>query len=103
MAPTLKPGDRLVVRPAGRRGLAEGDIVAFDDPRPVDGRVLVKRVRAIGPAGIDVRGDNERASADSRSFGPVDPRSVLGRATYRYGPPGRAGPLGPRRPSCPKP
>jgi type IV secretory pathway protease TraF len=40
-----------------------------------------------------VEGDNRSSSTDSRHFGPVDRRAVLGRAVYRYGPPGRSGRL----------
>jgi inner membrane protease subunit 1 len=49
-------------------------------------------VRSLAPdARVDVRGDNEAASTDSRHFGPVPRRAVRGRVLYRYGPPARAG------------
>jgi nickel-type superoxide dismutase maturation protease len=94
MTPTLRPGDRLLVRRGG--GLREGDIVAVLDPRD-ERRILIKRVRGVSDAGIDVRGDNPGFSTDSRSFGPVAPRAVIGRAVYRYAPPGESGRLTPRR------
>ncbi len=88
MAPSLLPGDRLVV--LGCAGLRPGDVVAVEDPqRP--GLVLVKRVVALVDAGVEVAGDNAAASRDSRDFGPVPPGRVLGRAVYRYHPPQRAG------------
>jgi signal peptidase I len=90
MVPTLQPGDRLLLRRAGR--LRRGDIVALRDPRD-DLRIMIKRVRAVTPAGIDVRGDNPSRSTDSRTFGPVAPAAVLGRAWYRYAPRGRTGRL----------
>jgi len=40
-----------------------------------------------------VRGDNPDASTDSRVFGPVRRRAVIGRAVYRYWPPARRGTL----------
>jgi nickel-type superoxide dismutase maturation protease len=95
MAPTLQPGDRLLVLRRSRwrpPGVRVGDIVAVPDPRH-PGRVLVKRVKAVTPAGLDLRGDNPALSTDSRTFGPVAAGSVVGRAVYRYGPPGRAGRL----------
>ena len=84
MTPTLQPGDRLLVV-RGRRPRV-GDLVCLRDP---DGssRLLVKRVVAVLPTGIEVRGDNEAASRDSRRFGPVEPSRLTGRARYRYFPP----------------
>lgn len=88
MAPGFLPGDRLVVFRAGRP--APGQVVALIDPRDPD-RVLVKRVAAAGPAGIDVRGDNTAHSTDSRRFGPVAATAIIGRVVYRYAPPARVG------------
>lgn len=97
MVPTLAPGDRLLVlRLPARWPLHTGDLVAVPDPRPGPdgpGPLLVKRVVSSGPAGVEVAGDNASASTDSRAFGPVSRRSVVGRALYRYGPPGRSGRL----------
>jgi nickel-type superoxide dismutase maturation protease len=95
MMPTLAPGDRLLVVRLGRP--RPGDLVALRDPDE-PARLLVKRIKARGPAGVEVRGDNEAASRDSRVFGPVAPSRLLGRAVYRYFPPAQAGRL-PRRPS----
>lgn len=88
MSPTLEPGDRLVV--VACAGIRPGEVVALRDPRDA-GRVMVKRVQSVGPGGLEVRGDNAKASTDSRHFGPVPPASVLGRVVYRYHPPGRSG------------
>lgn len=83
MRPTLEPGDRLLVRLTNRARI--GDLVAVRDPREPE-RVMVKRVTAAGPGGLEVRGDNETASTDSRTFGAF-PRSLLvGVAVYRYAP-----------------
>jgi nickel-type superoxide dismutase maturation protease len=90
MAPTLTGGDRLLV--VRSRGLRIGDIVVVSDPRPGD-RVLVKRVVSVAGDAVEVVGDNPGSSTDSRSFGPVDRRAVMGRVVYRYGPPGRSGPV----------
>ena len=96
MAPTLLDGDRLVVlaRPVGPPVVpAVGAVVAAVDPRDPD-RVLVKRVSVVDRfAGtVELRGDDPGASTDSRDFGPVPLTSLVGRAVYRYGPPGRTGP-----------
>jgi nickel-type superoxide dismutase maturation protease len=96
MAPTLRPGDRLVLVPGARP--RPGDLVAVPDPR-ASHRLLVKRVVGAGPAGLELRGDAPAASTDSRAFGAVAPATVRGVAVYRYAPPDRAGWLG-RGPSA---
>jgi nickel-type superoxide dismutase maturation protease len=90
MRPALEPGDRLVVLPLPLR---VGAVVALEH----DGRVLVKRVVAVGEDGVVVHGYDAAASTDSRDFGPVPRSAILGRAIYRYAPRERAGrvPLGP--------
>jgi nickel-type superoxide dismutase maturation protease len=90
MMPALAPGDRLLVIHLGRP--RRGDLVALRDPAE-PGRLLVKRVAAVMPGGIEVRGDNQAESRDSRRFGLVAPSLLIGRAVYRYFPPPRAGSL----------
>lgn len=87
MRPALEPGDRLLVL---RARVRPGDVVSFRDPR-AGHRTMVKRAAARGPGGLTVLGDNAGASTDSRSFGPVDPSGVRGRAVYRYFPDSRRG------------
>ncbi len=94
MGPTLDQGDRLLVlRLPARWPIRPGAIVAVPDPRESTRRTLVKRVHALGPEGIDVRGDNAGSSTDSRHFGPVPRRAGVGLVVYRYGPPQRRGPV----------
>ncbi len=90
MRPALEPGDRLLVV-RGRRP-RPGDVVAVADPRQ-PARVVVKRVTAVGRAGVTVVGDNPAASTDSRHYGPVAPSTVRGRAVWRYWPETRRGRL----------
>ena len=90
MEPTLSPGDRLLVMHAGR--VKPGDLVALREPNDVS-RVIVKRVAAVRRGEVVVLGDNPEASTDSRFFGPVPERAVLGRVVRRYGPAGRDGPV----------
>jgi nickel-type superoxide dismutase maturation protease len=87
MAPTLLPGDRLLV--ARVTMPRRGEVVLAADPR--DGRrELIKRVAAIGPGGVELRGDDGGASTDGRTFGRVPVEAVRWRAVLRYWPPGRA-------------
>jgi signal peptidase I len=95
MAPTLLPGDRLLVVqwPAPLAPWpAPGQVVAVRDPRQ-PARVLVKRVGSVDRdrGTVEVLGDDAEASTDSRDFGPVPRSLVVGTAVYRYAPSGRVG------------
>jgi signal peptidase I len=103
MAPTLLPGDHLLVRPARR--LRRRDLVVVSDPDAA-GRWVVKRVVALpgetvvvdgrtleAGAGIVLLGDNAAHSTDSRTYGAVPLADVHGRVWYRYAPAERAGRL----------
>lgn len=94
MAPTLNPGDRMLV---ARLEPRPGDIVLARDPRDPR-RELIKRVRSIDRFGVLLRGDNPASSTDARTFGRVLPSAVTWRAVLRYWPPSRAGRV-PRNPS----
>jgi nickel-type superoxide dismutase maturation protease len=88
MMPLLAPGDRLLV--VRSRRPKPGQVVVLPDPRD-SSHLLVKRVAAASRGWVEVRGDNEGASTDSRDFGAVPAQSVRGRVLYRYGPAERSG------------
>lgn len=88
MRPAFEDGDRLLVGPPWR--LREGDVVVLAEPGG-EGLRAVKRVAAVGPGSVVVLGDNPGASRDSRAYGPVPRRAVLGRVWWCYHPPARAG------------
>jgi nickel-type superoxide dismutase maturation protease len=88
MLPGLRPGDRLIV--VRTDAPQPGDVVLAPDPRD-DRRELIKRVLAVGAAGVTVRGDNPDESTDARTFGAVPAISVRWRALLRYWPPDRLG------------
>jgi nickel-type superoxide dismutase maturation protease len=96
MAPSLLPGDRLVVESHTYQGRTArvGEVVLAADPRRPE-RELIKRVAAIdeGTASAELRGDDPAASTDSREFGAVPLSAIRWRAAFRYWPPGRAGRL----------
>ena len=87
MAPTLLPGDRLLVESLTyrRRAPRAGEVVLAVDPRAQEERELIKRVHAAGPA-LDLRGDAPGQSTDSRTFGAVPAGEVRWRAAVRYWP-----------------
>lgn len=97
MAPTLEPGDRVLVdlTAYARRDPERGDVALVVGP---GGAPLVKRVgervRAPGSeAGpfFLVLGDNPGRSLDSRTFGPVSCDRFRGRIVWRFWPPSRMG------------
>ncbi len=88
MLPVLAAGDRLLV--VVTRRVRAGDVVVVRDPAE-PGRLVVKRVLRVAAGAIEVRGDNAAASRDSRDYGPVPRRLVVGRACWRYHPQGRTG------------
>jgi nickel-type superoxide dismutase maturation protease len=87
MAPTLVPGDRLIVARAGPR---PGRIVLARDPRDRN-RELIKRVARVDGAGAWLVGDDPASSTDARTFGHVPVASIRWRAVVRYWPPRRVG------------
>lgn len=96
MAPSLLPGDRLLVESRTYRSRAPrpGEVVLAADPRKGD-RELIKRVASIDEAeeAADLRGDAPEASTDSRDFGAVPLSTIRWRAAFRYWPPARVGRL----------
>ncbi len=82
MAPTLLPGDRLLVVRAGPR---LGDVVLAPDPG-MPSRELIKRVASVDGDAVDLCGDNPVASTNAN----VATGNVRWRAVLRYWPPARA-------------
>ena len=90
MSPTVRHGDRLLVRRvAGPDGVRPGDVVlARFASRPE--LLVVKRVRRSVPGGHWVEGDNRLVTNDSRAYGPA---VVVGSVVARLWPrPGRLAP-----------
>ena len=87
MVPTLRSGDRLLVRRVRAPGaIRPGDVVLARFPSRPE-LLVVKRVRRTAPGGHWVEGDNQFLADDSRSFGTA---VVVGRVVLRLWPrPGR--------------
>ncbi|MFG2037258.1 S24/S26 family peptidase [Dactylosporangium sp. NPDC048998] len=80
MVPTLRAGDRILVRRT--RTARVGDlVVAVFRSRP--DLLVVKRVERVDGDGWWVVGDNPFGSDDSARYGPAD---VVGRVTFRWWP-----------------
>jgi signal peptidase I len=85
MRPTLKPGDFVLVNTWAYawRPPSKGELVVLRSPEE-PGRFLVKRVATVlASGGVVVVGDNAERSRDSRHFGPVARRNVVGRIVGR--------------------
>jgi nickel-type superoxide dismutase maturation protease len=86
MVPTLRAGDRLLVRRVRADRVRPGDVVLARFPTRPD-LLVVKRVRRAVDGGHWVEGDNPFVTDDSRTFGPA---VVVGRVVVRLWPsPGR--------------
>lgn len=83
MQPTLRPGDRLLIRFGGRP--RPGSIVIVRLPRRP---IAVKRVRSRAAAGgWDVRSDNPAVGTDSRVLGAIPDDDVVATVVCRLWPP----------------
>ncbi len=87
MSPTVRHGDRLLVRRVPPGQVAVGDVVLARFPSRPD-LLVVKRVHGLlGDGAVDVRGDNPLVTDDSRAYGPA---VAVGRVVARLRPrPGR--------------
>ena len=87
MTPTVRSGDRLLVRRVtGATMVRHDDVVLARFPARPE-LLVVKRVRHAVPGGHWVEGDNPFVTDDSRAFGPA---VVVGRVVGRLWPrPGR--------------
>jgi nickel-type superoxide dismutase maturation protease len=88
MEPALRNGDWWLVRRT--TAVTPGDVVVAQHPRRPDA-LVVKRVSHRGESGWWVLGDNPGASEDSRQFGEVPERNIIGRLVWRYHPVRRRG------------
>ena len=80
MLPTLAGEERVLVNRWGR--VKPGDIVIIRG----EGKDVVKRLAKITQQGYFVEGDNKEHSTDSRQFGPVEKKNIIGKVIFRYGP-----------------
>jgi phage repressor protein C with HTH and peptisase S24 domain len=86
MSPTVRSGDRLLVRRLPDGTAPPGAVVLARFPARPE-LLVVKRVRRPVPDGVWVEGDNPLVADDSRAFGPA---VAVGRVLFRLWPrPGR--------------
>ncbi len=76
MLPTINDGDLIIYKPINCT-LKEGQIVVLNSPQKIN-TLLIKRVHIINYLGVDLRGDNEFSSIDSRHFGLISQKEIIG-------------------------
>jgi len=81
MEPTYMGGDKLFVRESYRKPKV-GDVVVVKDPRGE--KLLLKRIESIKGKEIFVRGDSPQWSTDSRTFGAISGKAIVGKVIFRY-------------------
>ena len=82
MLPTLKNGDAVLINPKAK--LKRGDIVLANHPYKRSVKIL-KRIKEFTENGdLFLIGDNADESTDSRTFGAVRLKCVLGKVTYLW-------------------
>ncbi len=75
MEPAIREGSYVLVN-CWQRSLSLDDVVVV---RGIGGVMLVKRIKKIGKDGLFLLGDNRNRSIDSRKFGPLGMKSVIGK------------------------
>ena len=81
MEPAIRNGEWWVVRPARR--IRAGQVVAARHPQRPEMLVVKRVVRREGD-GWWLEGDNPQSSDDSRTFGAVPEKSIVGVLWWRY-------------------
>lgn len=82
MSPTFSEGKIVLVNKLAYlfKKPQKGEIVAARDPR--DGKVLIKRIHEIEAKQYFLRGDNPTHSTDSRSFGMIGRKEIIGKVIF---------------------
>lgn len=82
MFPTLHSGDIVIASslPYFFTTPKTNDIIICIDPR--NGKIMVKRIAKIDIKGFVVAGDNPGNSTDSRVFGHLNRRDIIGKVIY---------------------
>ena len=79
MLPYIAPNDLVIYKPikSNRFNWKKGSIVVANHPLQSETK-MIKRIYNVNSLGVDIRGDNEPFSNDSRQFGLVNNENILG-------------------------
>jgi len=81
MLPTLKDGDALLIAPNAQ--MNAGDIVLANHPFKKNSKILKRIGEITNDRRFFLIGDNKEESTDSRSFGAIQAKDILGKAVCR--------------------
>ncbi len=85
MMPSIHPGEIVIFKPTNKNKnpllIRNGSVIVLQHPL-LSNKVIIKRVYKVTSTGLEVRGDNAQSSTDSRQFGLVNTRQVLGVVEY---------------------
>lgn len=80
MEPTIHQGERVLVAKRWLLPITAGSIVILHHPQ--SSKVLLKRVKEIKGKMVFVVGDNMNESTDSRDFGWIEKKNIMGKITH---------------------
>ncbi|OGH38182.1 MAG: hypothetical protein A3B44_00825 [Candidatus Levybacteria bacterium RIFCSPLOWO2_01_FULL_38_21] len=78
MSPFLKPGDTVLISRFGK--IKIGDVVVFE----VNDKHYVKRIEKIKGDKYFLTGDNKKESIDSRRFGWIEKKDIIGKVIANF-------------------
>lgn len=78
MLPSLKPGQFVLVS-SSVKNVKPGNIVVFNH----GGLEKIKRVEKVQKSSVIVLGDNQAHSTDSRDFGSIPNKNILGKVVFK--------------------
>ena len=82
MNPTLRVGDEVIVTSLYFLSkLKVGDVVVFKHTTPPF--ILIKRIIEVKNNKFWVEGDNKKKSIDSRKFGFIDKKNIIGKVIFK--------------------
>lgn len=81
MFPAFKTGDEVIAVSPFFKKLKAGDVIIFNHSAPP--HVLIKRIIKISNNKFWVEGDNKKVSIDSRSFGFILKKDIIGKVVLK--------------------
>lgn len=84
MTPILSPGDTVLASPLPYlfSNPKINDVVVCHDPKSKI--IIVKRIVKIEKKMFFVSGDNPKESTDSKTFGSIKRRDIIGKVIYKF-------------------